>query len=99
MTSATAPAKPGKPLKIDSVMSARRPPEQARATRALHWRELFTSLWAPITLLGVFFIPYVVLIEFKPEAVGWALPVMQYLSLALLAYLLGLVAFRLLSRR
>jgi signal peptidase I len=80
---------------LEATMAARRTPEQARASRALLWRELLTSLWAPLVILGLAFIPYILLIEFVPPAAGWAQPLMQYLALGMLVYFLGLLAWRL----
>lgn len=80
---------------LEASMAARRTPEQLKASRALLWRELLTSLWAPLVIIGVAFIPYITLIEFVPPAAAWAQPLMQYLSLAMLVYFVGLVGWRL----
>ncbi|PTL81029.1 signal peptidase I [Vitiosangium sp. GDMCC 1.1324] len=75
-------------------MAARRTPEQLKASRALLWRELLTSLWAPLVILGVAFIPYIILIEFVPAAAAWAQPLMQDLALAMLIFFVGLIVWR-----
>lgn len=80
---------------LEASMAARRTPEQLKASRALLWRELLTSLWAPLVIIGLAFIPYIVLIEFVPPAAAWAQPLMQYLALAMLVYFVGLVGWRL----
>lgn len=80
---------------LEASMAARRTPEQLKASRALLWRELLTSLWAPLVIIGLAFIPYLTLIEFVPPAAAWAQPLMQYLSLAMLVYFVGLVGWRL----
>jgi signal peptidase I len=80
---------------LEATMAARRTPEQARASRALLWRELLTSLWAPLVILALAFLPYIVLIELVPPAAEWAQPLMQFLSLGMLVYFLGLIAWRL----
>ncbi|MFL5356957.1 signal peptidase I [Archangium sp.] len=80
---------------LEASMAARRTPEQLKASRALLWRELLTSLWAPLVIIGLAFIPYLMLIEFVPPASAWAQPLMQYLSLAMLIYFVGLVGGRL----
>ncbi|WNG46999.1 signal peptidase I [Archangium minus] len=79
---------------LEASMAARRTPEQLKASRALLWRELLTSLWAPLVILGLAFIPYIVLIEFVPPAAAWAQPLMQYLALAMLIYFVGLLVWR-----
>jgi signal peptidase I len=86
-------------LSLGEAMSARRPEAQLRASRALRWRERLTSLWAPITLLGLGFIPYVLLIQLAPRTASWAQPLMQGLALLLLLAFAGLLAFRLVSAR
>jgi signal peptidase I len=84
---------------LGEAMSARRPEAQLRASRALRWRERLTSLWAPITLLGLAFIPYVLLIQLAPRTAAWAQPLMQWLALLLLLAFVGLLTFRLVSAR
>ena len=83
------------PVGLEASMDARRTPEQLKASRALRWRERLTSLWAPIIVLGVAFIPYILLIELSPPSAAWGQPLMQYLALAMLVYFLGLIAWRL----
>ena len=94
-TTATPPTTTG----LEATMAARRTPEQARASRALLWRELLSSLWAPLVILGLAFIPYIVLIEFVPAAAAWAQPLMQYLALGMLVYFLGLILWRLVDAK
>lgn len=84
---------------LAEAMASRRPEAQQRASRALRWRERLTSLWAPITLLGLAFIPYVLLIQLAPRTAGWAQPLMQGLALLLLLAFVGLLALRLVSAR
>lgn len=94
-TTATPPTTTG----LEATMAARRTPEQARASRVLLWRELLSSLWAPLVILGLAFIPYIVLIEFVPAAAAWAQPLMQYLALGMLVYFLGLIGWRLVDAK
>src|SRR5688572_28051367 len=94
-TTATPPTTTG----LEATMAARRTPEQARASRALLWRELLSSLWAPLVILGGALVPYIVLIEFVPAAAAWAQPLMQYLALGMLVYFLGLIAWRLVDAK
>jgi signal peptidase I len=79
---------------LEATMAARRTPEQLKASRALMWRDLITSLWAPLVVLGLALVPYIILIEFVPPAAAWAQPLMQYLSLAMLIYFGGLLVGR-----
>ena len=93
MTAATTPVKPGE------VLIARLTPEQLRARRVLMWRQLLTSLWAPLTLVGIAFIPYLFLIESLPASASWAQPVMKYFGSAMFFAWAGLLAWRLASKR
>jgi signal peptidase I len=82
------------PADLEALMASRRTPEQARASRTLLWRERLTSLWAPLVILGLALIPYIVLIEFVPPAAAWAQPLMQYLALAMLVSFGALLVYR-----
>jgi signal peptidase I len=93
MTAATTPVKPGE------VLIARLTPEQLRARRLLMWRQLLTSLWAPLSLVGLAFIPYLFLIESLPTTASWARPAMQYFGSAMFFYWVGLLGWRLVSKR
>jgi signal peptidase I len=75
--------------------AVRRSPEHLQASRRLLWRARLTSLWTPLLVLLVAFIPYLFLIEFLPESALWAQPVMQYLALGMLLYFVGLSLWRL----
>ncbi|XXF81110.1 signal peptidase I [Myxococcaceae bacterium GXIMD 01537] len=87
------------PVKLGEAMAARRTPEQARAWRTLRRRELLTSLWAPLTLLGIAFIPYLLFIENVPSAGEAAQAVMKAFALVLFLYYVALVGWRLASGR
>ncbi len=82
------------PVGLEALMASRRTPEQARASRTLLWRERLTSLWAPLVILGLALVPYIILIEFVPAAAAWAQPLMQYLALAMLVAFGGLLVYR-----
>ncbi|KFA88606.1 signal peptidase I [Archangium violaceum] len=82
------------PAGLEASMAARRTPEQLKASRALLWRELLTSLWAPLVILGLALIPYIILIEFVPPSADWAQPLMQGLAGLMLLYFLGLMVLR-----
>ncbi|WP_309891730.1 signal peptidase I [Archangium sp.] len=82
------------PADLEALMASRRTPEQARASRTLLWRERLTSLWAPLVILGLALIPYILLIEFVPPAAAWAQPLMQSLALAMLVSFGALLVYR-----
>lgn len=98
MTNAATPTSSG-PVKLGDAMASRRTPEQSRAWKALRWREHLTSLWAPLTLLGLAFIPYIFLIEYSPASASWGKPAMQGFALLMLLYWVALLAWRLASPR
>jgi signal peptidase I len=79
---------------LEATMASRRTPEQIKASRALLWRELLTSLWAPLVILGLALIPYIILIEFVPPSAGWAQPLLQGLAGLMLLYFGGLLVLR-----
>lgn len=82
------------PVGLEATMASRRTPEQIKASRALLWRELLTSLWAPLVILGLALIPYIILIEFVPPSADWAQPLMQGLAGLMLLYFGGLLVLR-----
>src|SRR5512133_3694975 len=84
---------------LETELGARRTAEQAARRRRLHWFDLGTSLWSPITVLALALIPYLVIIESFPGSAGAALPVMQGFGLLMVAWFAGLMAWRLLDRR
>jgi signal peptidase I len=87
------------PVKLAAAMAARRTPEQHLARRKLVWRELLTSLWAPLCIVALAYIPYLLLIENAREAATWAQPVMKGLGLLMVAYFVGLLVWRNVSPR
>lgn len=86
-------------LKLEAEIEARLREVDRRAGRRLRWQLRLTSLWSPAALFGLFFFLYVVLIEFRRDAVAWALPVMRGVGLFALAWMVGLAAARLAFRR
>src|SRR3954468_20487965 len=87
------------PVKLGEALSARRKPEQHRARRPLMWRQLLTSLWAPLSLVGLAFIPYLFVIELAPSSASWAKPLMRYFGAAMVFSWVGLLVWRLVSKR
>lgn len=87
------------PVKLEEALSARRKPEQHRARRLLMWRQLLTSLWAPLSLVGLAFIPYLFVVELAPSSASWAKPAMRYFGAAMVFSWVGLLVWRLASKR
>ncbi len=83
---------------LEAELGARRTAEQAARRRRLHWFDLATSLWSPITVLALALIPYLVVIESFPSTAPVALPVMQGFGLLMVAWLVGLLVWRAVDR-
>ncbi len=84
---------------LETELGARRTAEQAARRRRLHWLDLGTSLWSPITVLALALIPYLVVIESFPSTAGAALPVMQGFGLLMVVWFAGLGLWRLVDRK
>jgi signal peptidase I len=81
------------------LLVARRTEEQQRRHRQLYARDMLTSLWAPVTLVALALIPYLLVVELHPPSASWAEPAMRTLGLVCLLSFAGLLAFRLGARR
>src|SRR5512144_2583326 len=79
---------------LETELGARRTAEQAARRRRLHWFDLATSLWSPITVLALALIPYLIVIESFPSIAGSALPIMQGFGLLMVAWFVGLLVWR-----
>ena len=79
---------------LETELGARRTAEQAARRRRLHWFDLATSLWSPITVLALALIPYLIVIESFPSTAGSALPIMQGFGLLMVAWFVGLLVWR-----
>ncbi len=82
------------PAKLSEAMAARRTPEMLRARRILVWRERLTSLWAPLCIIGLMYVPYTVLIEYSRASATWAQPLMKGLGLLMVLYFVALLVWR-----
>ena len=83
-------------LKLQTELSTRLRAEDQRALRRLLWVERLTSLWAPLVVFGLLFIPYVAAIEFDRAAVSWALPLIRGVGFGALGWMALALALRLL---
>jgi signal peptidase I len=69
----------------------------APAERQLHrlrWVNRLTSLWAPVTVFGIAFVLYLILVEGWTSTYVWAQPLLKSFGLLMLAWFFGLIAFR-----
>src|SRR4029450_13282589 len=79
---------------LTRAAGAGRPAPQPARRRRLHWFDLATSLWSPITVLALALIPYLIVIESFPSTGPLALPGMQGLGLLMVAWFVGLLVWR-----
>ncbi|HEY3587827.1 MAG TPA: signal peptidase I [Myxococcaceae bacterium] len=84
---------------LETELGARRTAEQAARRKRLHWFDLATSLWSPITVLALALIPYLIVIESFPSTAPRALPVMQGFGLLMVVWFVGLMVWRTVDRR
>ncbi|HMK73632.1 MAG TPA: signal peptidase I [Myxococcaceae bacterium] len=89
----------GEGMGLAGRLSARRSEEQERRRRSLYWRDVFTSLWAPVTVLGLLLVPYLLVVELHPPSASWAEPTMRLLGLSAVICFAGLIAWRFVARR
>ncbi len=84
---------------LETELGARRTAEQSARRRRLHWFDLATSLWSPITVLALVLIPYLIIIESFLSTAPAALPVMQGFGLLMVAWFVGVLVWRSVDRR
>ena len=73
-------------------------PQDVAALKKTRWIDRLTSLWAPISIFGIAFAIYLVIVEFSVCAYPALQPVLQGFGLLMLAYYFALVGMRLLAR-
>jgi len=84
---------------LEAELGARRTAEQAARRRRLHWLDLATSLWSPITVLALTLIPYLIVIESFASTAPVALVLMQRFGLLMVAWFVGLLVWRTVDRK
>lgn len=84
--------------KLERRMEALRTEAQRKASRRLWWWQALTSLWAPITVLAIVLVPYLIVIEGFPSSQSWAFPAMQGFGLLMLAWFVVLSVARIAGR-
>jgi signal peptidase I len=81
----------------DAVQSKLEPSDVA-ALKKTRWIDRLTSLWAPISIFGIAFTLYLVIVEFSVCAYPALQPVLQGFGLMMLAYYFALVGMRVAAR-
>ncbi len=76
------------------AVKAKLKPEDVAALKKTRWLDRLTSLWAPISIFGIAFAVYLVIVEFSVCAYPPLQPFLQGFGLLMLAYYFALVAMR-----
>lgn len=79
---------------LTARVSARRDAALTRRGRALYRRDILSSLWAPVTVFGLAFLPYIVLVEFSAASASWAQPALKAFGLLMVAWFVALGVLR-----
>lgn len=79
---------------VSETLKARRTPEAQKQARVLLASELLWSLWAPLCVFGIAFIPYLLLIENVAGAWLWAQPLLKGFGFLMVVYFVALLALR-----
>lgn len=83
-----------RPLTFKEELKARRSPELQQAQKRALWFDIATSLWAPITTLGIVFLPYLLLIGLWPSTGAVGQVVMRWFAFAMFLWFVGLIVWR-----
>lgn len=83
---------------LADAVQAKLEPSDVAALKKTRWIDRLTSLWAPISIFGIAFTIYLVIVEFSVCAYPALQPVLQGFGLLMLAYYFGLVAMRVAAR-
>ncbi|MFN0061070.1 MAG: signal peptidase I [Myxococcaceae bacterium] len=65
------------------------------AQKRLAWEERLTSAWAPITLLALALLPYLLCVELFPTTAAWAVPLMRGFAGLMAVYFVAVWGLRL----
>ncbi|MBK7863282.1 MAG: signal peptidase I [Archangiaceae bacterium] len=79
---------------VADAVKAKLQPADLQALRKTRWLDRLTSLWAPISIFGIAFSIYLVIVEFSVCSYPGLQPWLQGFGLIMLAYYLGLVGLR-----
>jgi signal peptidase I len=72
-----APAPKSAPQSFRAAARAQLKPEEQKALERVLWVDRLTSLWAPVTVLGLVFLVYLVIVESSVCTYSWLLTPMQ----------------------
>jgi signal peptidase I len=83
---------------VSDAVKAKLQPQDLKQLSKTRWLDRLTSLWAPISIFGLVFTVYLVIVEFSVCAYPWLQPWLQGFGLLMLAYYFMLVAARVVAR-
>lgn len=92
--SSTAPAAPAAPQGLAEAVLARLSPAELKTLNKWRWHDRLVSLWAPVTVLALVFIVYLVIVESVVCTYLWLQPLMQGVGLICFAWWAVLVVMR-----
>lgn len=95
---ASAPAKES-PATLSDAVRAKLSAEEQRLLNRVRWHDRLVSLWAPVTVLALVFLVYLVIVESVVCTYLWLQPVMQGVGLLCFGWWAVLVAARLVLRK
>lgn len=97
------PAEQGKPAQepgsIASQIDGRLGEARREGLKKLLWLDRFTSLWAPVSIFGLVFLVYLLVVELHTPSEAWARPLLKGFGTLMLVAFFGLWASRYVLRR
>ena len=84
---------PGK-RRFAADVNARLSPEVQKRLRQTRWTLRLTSLWAPVTVFGLAFALYLLIVESHTPSAQWAQPALKGFGLLMLVWFFGLIPLR-----
>jgi signal peptidase I len=78
--------------RLETDVLSRLKDDHRTAERRIRWEQRLLSLWAPVTVFGIAFAFYIVLVELSTPSYPWAQQILRVFGLLMLAWFAGLVA-------
>lgn len=82
------------PKKFEEAVGERLSDETKQKLHRLRWLNRLTSLWAPVTVFGIAFAIYLIIVESWTPAYLWAQPALKAFGAVMLAWFFGLAILR-----
>lgn len=81
--------------RLRTRLEGRHAPDLVQRLRRQGWVDAACSMWAPVLVFALAFLPYIALVELWPGTVSWALPLLRGFGLLMVAWWAGLGVYRL----